>query len=73
MRLIGRRNQTLNAAAVELCERLAESSAPAARWNGKQALRELTGPLVRRQLAAKAARKPRAARRPVTTKSGGRE
>jgi 3-methyladenine DNA glycosylase AlkD len=59
LRLIGRRNQALNAAAVELCERLAKSSAPAARWNGRQALRELTSPLVRRQLAAMAKKQPR--------------
>ncbi len=66
LRLIGRRNAALNRAAVELCRRMAESSAPAARWNGKQALRELTSPLVRRQLAAKAGKKPR-------TRSGGRK
>lgn len=59
LRLVGRRNQSLNAAAVELCERLVESPAPAARWNGKQALRELTSPLVKRQLAGKAKKQPR--------------
>jgi len=59
LRLVGRRNQSLNAAAVELCERLVESPAPAARWNGKQALRELTSPLVKRQLVGKAKKQPR--------------
>jgi len=59
LRLVGRRNRSLNAAAVELCERLVESPAPAARWNGKQALRELTSPLVKRQLAARAKKQPR--------------
>ena len=59
LRLVGRRNQSLNAAAVELSKRLADSSSPAARWNGRQALRELTSPLVRRQLAAKAGKQPR--------------
>ena len=59
LRLVGRRNPALNAAAVELCKRLADSSSPAARWNGRQALRELTSPLVRRQLAAKAKKQPR--------------
>ena len=58
LRLLGRRSPALNAAAVELSGRLAESASPAARWNGRQALRELTSPLVRRQLAAKAKKKP---------------
>ena len=65
LRLIGRRNQALNAAAVTLCERLVASTSPAARWNGKQGLRELTSPLVRRQLAAKAGKTLR-------KKAGGR-
>ncbi len=58
LRLVGRRNKVLNAAAVELCRRLAESPEPAARWNGKQALRELTSALVRRKLSAAGPRKP---------------
>jgi 3-methyladenine DNA glycosylase AlkD len=58
LRLVGRRNQVLNAAAVELCRRLAESDAPSSRWNGKQALRELTSPLVRRKVSAVGTRKP---------------
>ena len=66
LRLIGRRSQPLNTAAVALCERLTGSSSPAARWNGKQALRELNSPLVRRQLAAKAGR-------PLRKKVGGRK
>ena len=66
LRLIGRRNQALNTAAVALCERLVTSSSPAARWNGKQALRELTSPLVRRQLAARAGK-------PLRKKAGGRK
>ena len=65
LRLIGRRNQALNAASVALCERLVGSTAPAARWNGRQALRELTSPLVRRQLAAKG--------KPTRKKAGGRK
>jgi 3-methyladenine DNA glycosylase AlkD len=66
LRLVGRRSQALNTAAVALCERLAASSSPAARWNGRQALRELTGPLVRRQLAARAGK-------PLRKKAGGRK
>lgn len=53
LRVIGRRNQALNAAAVEVSRRLAESSKPAARWVGKGALKELTSPVVRRRLAAR--------------------
>jgi len=53
LRAVGRRNNTLNAGAVALAKRLAESSERAPRWVGKDALRELTGPVVRRQLAAR--------------------
>ena len=53
LRVLGRRNRVLNAAAVEVSRRLAESDEPAARSTGKEALRELTSPLVRRKLAAK--------------------
>jgi 3-methyladenine DNA glycosylase AlkD len=55
LRSVGRRNQALNAAAVELARRLAESTEPSARWLGKDVLRELTGPVVRRQLAGRRA------------------
>jgi 3-methyladenine DNA glycosylase AlkD len=51
LRVIGRRNQALNAAAVATSRRLVESPDTAARWIGREALRELTGPVVRRQLA----------------------
>lgn len=53
LRVVGRRNQPLNEACVELARRLVTSPDPAARWVGKDALRELTGALVRRQLAAR--------------------
>jgi 3-methyladenine DNA glycosylase AlkD len=53
LRLIGRRNLALNAAAVELARRLSTSSEAAARWVGKDAFRELTSPLVMRKLAAR--------------------
>jgi 3-methyladenine DNA glycosylase AlkD len=55
LRLIGRRNTALNEAAVVLARRLAASEKPAARWIGKDAVRELTGPVVMRQLAARRA------------------
>jgi 3-methyladenine DNA glycosylase AlkD len=42
LRSIGKRNKTLNAAAVAVARRLAASNEPAARWVGKDALRELT-------------------------------
>jgi 3-methyladenine DNA glycosylase AlkD len=42
LRTVGRRNLALNAAAVTVARRLAESPQAAARWVGKDALRELT-------------------------------
>jgi 3-methyladenine DNA glycosylase AlkD len=42
LRGIGKRNQALEAAALKLARRLAQSSDPAARWVGKDALRDLT-------------------------------
>jgi 3-methyladenine DNA glycosylase AlkD len=54
LRSLGRRNRALNAAGVELSKRLAASADAAPRWVGKDALRELAGPKVRRQLAARA-------------------
>ena len=50
LRRIGRRNLTLNAAAVAVARRLADSPQGAARWVGKDALRELTSPAVMRGL-----------------------
>jgi 3-methyladenine DNA glycosylase AlkD len=51
LRLIGRRNASLNTVAVALARRLAASPQAASRWVGKEALRELTGPVVTRRLA----------------------
>ena len=52
LRTIGRRNPALNAAAVAVSRRLADSANAAARWVGKDALRELTtSPAVLRRLA----------------------
>jgi 3-methyladenine DNA glycosylase AlkD len=53
LRLIGRRNVRLNAAAVSLSERLAASSDATSRWLGKGARRELTSPAVMRRLEAR--------------------
>jgi 3-methyladenine DNA glycosylase AlkD len=52
LRGIGRRSSELNIAAVEAARRLAASSNAAARWVGKDALRELTSPAVTRKFAA---------------------
>ena len=53
LRAIGKRNPALNAAAVAIARRLAESPEPSARWVGKDALRELTSVSVVRRLAAR--------------------
>ncbi|WP_457937284.1 DNA alkylation repair protein [Mesorhizobium sp. 10J20-29] len=42
LRSIGKRSQTLNAAALETARRLADSADKTSRWNGKDAIRELT-------------------------------
>ena len=54
LRSIGRRNLALNAAALAVAKRLAQSEEVACRWVGKDALRELASPKVRAQLAKKA-------------------
>lgn len=53
LRAIGKRNRTLNAAAVAVAQRLSESTAAAPRWVGKDALRELTSPTVTTRLTAR--------------------
>jgi 3-methyladenine DNA glycosylase AlkD len=53
LRSIGKRNAALHAAAVEVGKRLAASANPAARWVGKDALRELASPAVKKRLAAR--------------------
>jgi 3-methyladenine DNA glycosylase AlkD len=55
LRVMGRRNAKLNAAAVATARRLAESSDASSRWIGREALRELTSPLVRRVIAKRSA------------------
>ena len=63
LRVIGRRGLALNAAAVETSRRLVAAESPAARWVGRDALRELTsakvqGILARRQERKSAPRRP---------------
>ena len=50
LRGIGHRNAVLHAAAVELAGALAKSAEQAARWVGKDALRDLNRPLVTRKV-----------------------
>ena len=52
LRAIGKRNPALHAAAVDVAGRLAASSDPTSRWIGRDALRELTSPSVRKRLKA---------------------
>lgn len=53
LRAIGKRNRSLNAAAATLAHRLSASSSDAARWIGKDALRELVSRSVKKRLAAR--------------------
>jgi len=53
LRAIGKRNATLNAAAVAVARRLVDAPQPSARWVGKDALRELTSASVIGRLAAR--------------------
>ncbi|HSL55355.1 MAG TPA: DNA alkylation repair protein [Pyrinomonadaceae bacterium] len=50
LRAVGKRNRELNSAALLLARRLSESDDPTARWNGKDALRELTSASVMKRL-----------------------
>jgi len=43
LRAIGKRNRALRSAATEVARRLANSADATAKWNGKDALRELAG------------------------------
>jgi len=53
LRAIGRRNRKLYAAAVVMARRLAASKETAAKWVGKDVLRELLSPAVARRFAAR--------------------
>jgi 3-methyladenine DNA glycosylase AlkD len=50
LRGIGKRNPALNAAAIKLARRLADSPHPAARWTGRDALRDLATPASLRRM-----------------------
>jgi 3-methyladenine DNA glycosylase AlkD len=50
LRSVGRRNQALHTEALALARRLAESALTAARWVGKDAIRDLAKPAVIRRL-----------------------
>ena len=53
LRAIGKRGDALHAAAVAVAERLAASDRVTPRWVGKDALRELNSPSVKRRLSAR--------------------
>lgn len=53
LRSIGRRSAALHAASIELAEKLASSDVAASRWIGKDTLRDLAKPAVKRKFAAK--------------------
>ena len=50
LRAVGKRNAALNTAAVAVARRLCSAQDPTARWIGRDALKELTGPAVARRL-----------------------
>jgi 3-methyladenine DNA glycosylase AlkD len=56
LRSIGSRSAPLHTAALDLARRLAASKSASARWIGKDTLKDLNRPLVRKRLAARAAR-----------------
>jgi 3-methyladenine DNA glycosylase AlkD len=55
LRGIGTRSPALHQAAIKLAKKLAASAVPAARWVGKDTLRDLNRPLVHRRVAARGA------------------
>ncbi|BCS30870.1 hypothetical protein TBR22_A00700 [Luteitalea sp. TBR-22] len=57
LRAIGRRNARLHAAALAVARRLAADADAGSRWVGKDAARELTGPIVARLLQRRATKK----------------
>jgi 3-methyladenine DNA glycosylase AlkD len=52
LRAVGKRNRALNTAAVAVAGRLADSEDETARWVGRDALRELTSPALKKRLKA---------------------
>jgi 3-methyladenine DNA glycosylase AlkD len=62
LRGVGQRSAGLHAASMALATRLAGSDSAAARWVGKDTLRDLSRPLVARRFEARDARRARASR-----------
>jgi 3-methyladenine DNA glycosylase AlkD len=60
LRSVGERNPDLHDAAVGCARRLAASSDPSARWVGRDAVNQLSRPMVRKRVAARASRKAKA-------------
>lgn len=56
LRSIGTRNAPLHAAALELAKRLSASQSAPARWIGRDTIKDLSRPLVKKRVAARAAR-----------------
>lgn len=63
LRGIGSRNAPLHAAALDLARRLTASESAAARWIGKDAIKDLTRPLIQKRVAARAASRGRSSKR----------
>jgi 3-methyladenine DNA glycosylase AlkD len=59
LRTTGRRSDALHQAALSVAQRLAAAADAGSRWVGKDAVRELTGPIVARQLQRRRAAKKR--------------
>jgi 3-methyladenine DNA glycosylase AlkD len=59
LRGIGRRSAALHIEALKVARRLAESPEPAARWVGKDVIRDLTRPAIIKRVAAVESRKSR--------------
>ncbi len=57
LRNIGKRNEVLNAKAIEVARALAERQSASARWIGHDALRELTSEKIQKRLIARGGRK----------------
>ena len=53
LRSIGSRSAALNTAAIQLATKLSRSENAAERWVGKDALRDITRPLVQKKLEAR--------------------
>jgi 3-methyladenine DNA glycosylase AlkD len=70
LRSIGSRNAPLHAAALELARRLAASESAPARWIGRDAVKDLSRPLISKRVAARSARQPRGSS--ITEPASGR-